>query len=609
MKISQTLLSLLVIGIAGTLASVSSRGAPAAENRTSLSEYSFRSADADSSALAVKLKEILSRLCLAVERAYQEVGLTSDDVNAVLAVQAPPQRLWQPYQQAWPAVLKARTAAVEELAALGADAVPLLLKAKDESLGGAHRDLFVKALEKISKPAVPALLEGLSVPDAPVRSRAITALARIGYPRAVKAVIPLLDEPDQQVVGTAVWALGLLKDQTAVEPLLRVWNKGLWRASVATALGFQQDRRAVHPLMAGLESCLAEAQRTGNWDNEYNLMQACIMALGHLGDRQAIPVLETALQAGPQRTKKTSEHGQTYLVAEAAAGVLRTFGFHIDGDRVKGGYKITAVPSREAPAGKPTALSELSGIFHTDELTIMPYLILDGSEERCYLRGSALAAHPSGTHLQVKGTLGSELFDATGTDWTTGALAPPPFLKGWVVCMAVEEAKVATEPFVHSAEVSLLQAKDPDLQAPYRLRCAILSDDIPNPLILRITNPLDTEVRLSTFMSTHTTMGPMPNVRLAITDTATRQTQYYTPVNLTQTRKGFIIAPGESRDFPVYHHGLKLTPGTYELTVSLFDDADIQQKAPIANSSMLCVRNLHREPRPENLGTDRRTSG
>jgi len=305
---------------------------------------SFQRAEADSSAVAGKLKESLSRLCLAVEQAYQEMGLTRDDVNAVLARQQT-QAAPEPYQQARPAVLKARTAAVEELAALGAEAVPLLLKAKDESLGGAsHGDIFVDALEHICKPAVPALLGALSDPDMPVRSRAVTALARIRDPRAVEAVLRLLEGPDQEMVGAAVWALRLLKDPTTVEPLLRLWNEGLFRVSVAGALGFQQDRRAVQPIMAALEDDLAEARRTGDWNDKYRLMQACVMALGQLGDREAIPVLKTALQARPQRTKKTTT-GQTYLVAEAAAGALHTFGFRIDGDSAKGGYHIVAAPA------------------------------------------------------------------------------------------------------------------------------------------------------------------------------------------------------------------------------------------------------------------------
>jgi hypothetical protein len=261
---------------------------------------------------------------------------------------------------------------------------------------------------------------------------------------------------------------------------------------------------------------------------------------------------------------------------------------------------LTGVPCRGAPNAENGALlSELSGILHKDDKTIMPYLVLDGSEQHFYVRGSALATHSSGTRIHVKGVLRSELFDATGTDWAKpGAPAPPPFRKGWVVCMAVQEAKVATEPFAHSAEVRSPQPKDAALQTTYPLHCDVLSDGIPNPLTLRITNPRDTEVRFSTFMSTHTTMWPMPNVRLAITDTATHQTQHYTPVVLTEPRGSYAIAPGDSRDFPIAHRGLKLAPGIHELTVALFDNADTQQKTPVAVSSPQLVR-VRKTPRTD----------
>jgi hypothetical protein len=98
--------------------------------------------------------------------------------------------------------------------------------------------------------------------------------------------------------------------------------------------------------------------------------------------------------------------------------------------------------------GNETSLAELSGVLHKGEGTIMPYLVLDGSNERCYLRGRSLAAHEPGTRLFVRGSLRSELFDATGTDWRKpGAPALPPFVKGWVVYLDVKEAKAIAEPF------------------------------------------------------------------------------------------------------------------------------------------------------------------
>ncbi len=172
---------------------------------------SFRAGGADSPPLAGQLNESLSRLCLAVERVYQEVGLTKNDVKAALEVQSPPPGLGQRYQEALPGVHKARTVAVEELAALGPDAAALLLKAKDESLGGASQgDIFVDALAKIGKPAVPALVGALSESDNAVRSRAVTALARIKDPRAVEPILHLLEEPNEQVAGAAVWSLSFL---------------------------------------------------------------------------------------------------------------------------------------------------------------------------------------------------------------------------------------------------------------------------------------------------------------------------------------------------------------------------------------------------------------
>jgi hypothetical protein len=78
------------------------------------------------------------------------------------------------------------------------------------------------------------------------------------------------------------------------------------------------------------------------------------------------------------------------------------------------------------------------------------------------------------------------------------------------------------------------------------------------------------------------TMPPMPNVRVTLTDRATRETQHCTPVGLSQPRGRIVINPGETRDVRVYYRGLRFEPGTYELTVSLFDDADVNQHMPLA---------------------------
>jgi hypothetical protein len=257
---------------------------------------------------------------------------------------------------------------------------------------------------------------------------------------------------------------------------------------------------------------------------------------------------------------------------------------------------LISVPSRGATdAENPTPLSELSGILHKDDKTIMPYLALDGSGQRCYLKGNSISAHRSGNHVSVRGTLRSELLDATAADWSTGAKAPPPFLKGWVVLLDVQDAKAVADPIPASTE-----DKPPTKPGP-TLKCEILTDPVPYPLIVRVTNPLTTAVHLRTFQSTHMTMPPMPNVRLTLTDRTTRETQQCTPVGLGQPRGRIVINPGETRDVPVYYRGLRCEPGNYDLTVSLFDDADVNQNMPLAVTPALLVRKMPRSnaPTPE----------
>jgi len=298
--------------------------------------------------LQADLDACLSRLCASVEQAFEDVGLSEEDVKAALAVQAPPQKLWKPFGEAWPAIREARAKAAREMADLGPDVVPLLLKAKDESWGGVNRgDLFADAIERIGKPAVPHTIEALSDRDHGVRARAITALGKIGDTRAVDPLIRLVDDPDRGIIRSVVWALGLLRDHRAAGPLLRLWDKGEFRREIAMALGAIGDKRAVQPIMNALDQCVDDAHDTGNWHQQDMTMLRYIGALKELGDPTAIPLLKRLLEAGPhpQRTKV----GAKYMLAEEAADALRSFGFHVEGDIDEGGYRILTEkkPSRQ----------------------------------------------------------------------------------------------------------------------------------------------------------------------------------------------------------------------------------------------------------------------
>jgi hypothetical protein len=60
-------------------------------------------------------------------------------------------------------------------------------------------------------------------------------------------------------------------------------------------------------------------------------------ALGQIGDPGAVPLLKETLAARPQQAKAAT---RIYLVAEAAARALRSLGLKVEGDRIKGGYRV-----------------------------------------------------------------------------------------------------------------------------------------------------------------------------------------------------------------------------------------------------------------------------
>jgi hypothetical protein len=296
----------------------------------------------DAESYEASVSAILQRLYTAVERAYERVGVSKEDVQRLFLTQAPPQKLmgkWKAYQDAWPEIAKAREAAIEEMASLGPGAVLILLRATDESDERRGGDLFVFAITKIGTPAVPALIDGLSREEPLVRTRAATSLGRIGDKRAVEPLIGVLDDTQPGVLRAAVWSLGRLADRRAVEPLLDLWNQqgGADKSGLAWALGHIGDRRAVEPIMVELEACVRRAQQEENWDRNDWAMHSYAGALGQIGDPRAVPLLRETLAAGPQQTKVGTP---IYLVAEAAADALRSLGVEVEGDRIKGGYRV-----------------------------------------------------------------------------------------------------------------------------------------------------------------------------------------------------------------------------------------------------------------------------
>ena len=235
-----------------------------------------------------------------------------------------------------------------------------------------------------------------------------------------------------------------------------------------------------------------------------------------------------------------------------------------------------------------TPRCELSGILHKGEKTIMPYLVLDGSNERCYLRGKELVEFESGARIYVRGVLRSQLFEDG-----SGPNAPAPFRKGWVVYVDVNQAQRIEEPFGGEDAPQKSVGAAATLQG---MQCEIFLDAIPNPLTLHLVGAQPEGLTYSTFMSTEATMPPMPNVRVEATATSSGRVRTCTPVVLTEKRASIVLKQGEAADIQVHHRGFEgLPPGIYQVTVLLFSDTDSKQERPIAVSSSVTVKISSRE--------------
>lgn len=169
-------------------------------------------------------------------------------------------------------------AAVDILKTLDVDNLIALLSHSDREVRG-HAALALGALKE--RRAVDALIELLKDSETVDRpgTTAAWALGEIGDARAAG---PLIDALGVKFLrGHAVEALVKLRDERAIEPLIKLFERRA-EPSLATVLGNWGDRRAVGPLIDAMK----------HPDSHARFYAA--RALGKLGDRRALPILEWA---------------------------------------------------------------------------------------------------------------------------------------------------------------------------------------------------------------------------------------------------------------------------------------------------------------------------
>jgi|GEM_PF-3420720 len=171
----------------------------------------------------------------------------------------------------------------------------------------------VTLLAKLGQPAIEPLCELLQGMGS---ATAIRALVQVGEP-AIEPLCGVLSWSDSRSVDRAAEALGIIRDERAVQPLIAVLQdtkqSNPSRVAAADALGKIGDRRAVAPLCIALRdsdtfglvvhaaSALGQIRDRGavealcKMSLQISSGRAVISALGEIGDPAALPRLVSAL--------------------------------------------------------------------------------------------------------------------------------------------------------------------------------------------------------------------------------------------------------------------------------------------------------------------------
>lgn len=189
-------------------------------------------------------------------------------------------------------------------------AVRLGLKADDATI----RAAAMRGCERLGKTGWESALKGLEDPDFDVRAEAARCLGRIGDPQGVSALIKALE---QEQSLAALEALAHIGDHAAARPVLQL---------------LQEDHAAARE------------------DERVRLVQA----LGTLGDRTAVPVLEREL-SHPQWRVRRAAAGALARVHRPSTAQALALCLHDYYAEVRSACRAAVSALRAAPSKKPPA--------------------------------------------------------------------------------------------------------------------------------------------------------------------------------------------------------------------------------------------------------------
>ena len=152
-----------------------------------------------------------------------------------------------------------------------------------------YRDLVDPAIEKIAElgaPAVPLLVDKLDTKSARERLTLINILKKIGSD-AVPYLITSLKNPNDLIVQRVCWALGDIKDSSAVQPLIGVINHPRWhvRDQAIGALGGIGDKIADDAVITGFADEIGQVRKAAAVSaGKLKILESLSLLIHQLGD-------------------------------------------------------------------------------------------------------------------------------------------------------------------------------------------------------------------------------------------------------------------------------------------------------------------------------------
>jgi HEAT repeat protein len=153
------------------------------------------------------------------------------------------------------------------------------------------RNLAGELLRLMGKESVPALVPYIQDTNHDVRKFAVDLIGLIGWGGVAHQLVPLLHDPDQNVVAATAEALGNLRNGEVVPHLIQAYKKyDFAQAPIAESLGKIGGPAAGEFLLLTFNKAVS--------DTEQDPVTLCtlIEALGHAGDDHALIVLQNRVQ-------------------------------------------------------------------------------------------------------------------------------------------------------------------------------------------------------------------------------------------------------------------------------------------------------------------------